>query len=123
VAVAVDERMTAGLAVDVTQLEGAFRGALRLSSEVGEVQWIRWVLGTLQRLGRPPSVEIARQLAAVAPIVLDAVADQVEELVGANAARAASLDAEGLTALATLTGLRDRLRVQRAGPTPNVGSS
>ncbi len=123
VAVAVDERMTAGMTVDVVQLEGAFRGALRLSSEVGEVQWIRWVLGTLQRLGHPPSPEIANQLAAVAPIVLDAVADQLEELVGATSAKAGSLDTKGLTSLATLSALRDRLRIQRHGPTPNVGSS
>jgi hypothetical protein len=112
IAIAVDERLTAGMAVDQEQVEAAFRGAIRLASQQGEVQWIRWVLNTLARLGRPPSSEVAEDLARVPLIVIDAAQEQLTEVIAVLRGKA-DLDAEARAALAKLEATRDRVVASR----------
>jgi hypothetical protein len=107
IAVAVEERINAGLALDPSQVDAAFRGAIRLASAQGEVQWIRWVLSVLGRLGRLPSREVADDLAGVPLIVMNAAHSQLEETVAALRARGVAEDAPG--ALASLEATRDRV--------------
>ncbi len=123
IAVAVDERLNAGMPVDREQIDNAFRGAIRLASAQGEVQWIRWVLATVQKLSRAPSPAIVEQIAQVPPIVLDAASPQIEDTLESFRARWDALADEDKQALGSLAEVRDRLRAQRLRSTPGVGGS
>ena len=79
IAVAVEERMTAGMTVDPAQLEGAFGGAVRLASAQGEVQWLRWLFSTCARLGRPPSGAIVSALLSLPAIFMSSAGKQLED--------------------------------------------
>ena len=109
--------------VDKEQIDNAFRGAIRLASAQGEVQWIRWVLSTVQKLSRAPSPAIVEQIAQVPPIVLDAATQQIEDALESFRKRWDSLGAEDKQTLGALAEVRDRLRAQRQRSTPDAGSS
>jgi hypothetical protein len=113
IAVAVDERVSAGLPLEAEQLESAFRGAVRLASAQGEAQWIRWVLSTIQKLSWTPSAGVVEQIAQVPPIVLDAATEQIAETLENIAPRWDELDDAGRGALTVLREVHDRLRAQR----------
>ncbi|MBI2389216.1 MAG: FHA domain-containing protein [Deltaproteobacteria bacterium] len=110
VAIAVDERVTAGLLVDRAQLDAAYAGAVKLSSFQGDTQWIRWVLATAQRLGRPPGSSIVARLSEMPSVLLDGAQRHLEEAVDSFRARREALDDEGRASLAGLTELRARVR-------------
>lgn len=124
IAVAVDERMSAGMPVDEGQLDGAFRGALKLASAQGEAQWIRWVLSTLQRLGLVPSRDLGAAFAQVPTIVLDGALDQLDDAVTAFEKLAGEKSAgdDARDAIASFAASRDRVRAQRQRAA-NLGSS
>jgi hypothetical protein len=111
IAISVEERLAAGMNVEASQIEAAFRGAIRLASAQGEVQWIRWVLNTLARLGRPPTRELTEDLARVPLIVIDAAHDQLAEVI--TVLRGKQLDGEGAAVLADLEATRDRVAKSR----------
>ncbi|MGZ3421236.1 MAG: FHA domain-containing protein [Polyangiales bacterium] len=121
IAISVDERISAGMTVEQSQIDSAFRGAIRLASAQGEVQWIRWVLNTLARMARPPSPELAVDLASVPLILIDAAQEQLGEVISVLRTKE-GLDAVGLAALGTLETTRDRVVASR-GPSTNVGGS
>ena len=112
IAVSVEERMTAGMAVDPAQLEGAFAGAVRLSSAQGEIQWLRWVFSTSARLGRPPSRAVVSALAALPPIFVASASKQLEDAVNTLSKKRAQLDEAGHEALDGLIEIRTRVRTQ-----------
>jgi hypothetical protein len=112
IAVAVDERMTAGMSVDPAQLEGAFAGAVRLAGAQGEIQWLRWVLSTTARLGRPPPRAVVTALAALPAIFVSSAERQLEDAVGALMSKRAQLDDEGRDVLDALIDIRSRVRDQ-----------
>lgn len=123
IALAVDERMNAGLALERSQIDAAFGGALRLASQQGESQWVRWVLSTSQRTGHPPSRAVVDALSALPTIVTEPALKHLEDAVTALEDKRASLDAEGRAAIDSLIDLRARLRLQNERSSPNVEGS
>jgi len=116
IAVAVDERMTAGMTVDPAQLEGAFAGAVRLSSAQGEIQWLRWVFSTCARVGRPPSRAVVNALSALPAIFVSSAGKQLEEAVATLTKKRSSLDEDDNAALDGLIEIRTRVRDQSPPP-------
>lgn len=110
VAVAVDERMAAGLPLDRAQLDSAYAGAVRLSSAQGDTQWIRWMLSTAHRIGRPPSATVVAQLAQLPSVLIDGALRHLEEAVGTFVERREALDSGEQVALDGLIDLRTRVR-------------
>jgi hypothetical protein len=123
IAVAVDERMTAGLPIDRAQIDAAYGGAVRLASQQGEIQWIRWVLSTAQRVGHPPSRAVVEALGAL-PLVLAAGANRhLDEAITSFQEKSGSLDEEERAAVEGLVVLCTRLRQQSERASPNAGGS
>lgn len=110
IAVSVDERMASGLSLDRTQLDAAYSGAVRLSSAQGDTQWIRWMLSTAQRLGRPPGNAVVVQLAQLPPVLIDGALRHIEDAVTTFAERREALDADEQAALDGLLSLRTLVR-------------
>lgn len=117
IAVSVDERMAAGLALDPAQLDSAYNGAVRLSAAQGDTQWIRWMLSTAQRLGRPPSENVVAQLSLLPSVLIDGAHRHLEEAVTTFVERREALDDSERKALEVLLTLRARVRehVSRSG--------
>ncbi len=80
IAIAIDERLAAGMLVEPSKLLPAVAGALRLSASQGEAQWLRWALSMLQRTGCPPTDEAVELIAKIPPIVLDST-EALSELI------------------------------------------
>lgn len=112
IAVAVDERMSAGMAVDPSQLEGAFSGAIRLASAQGEIQWLRWVLSVSARIGRPPSRAVVEALRVLPPIFLASASKQLDDAVEALGRKRENLDEAAREAFDVLSDVRARVRAQ-----------
>lgn len=123
IALAVDERMTAGMLVERAQIDGAFGAAVRLASAHGEIQWVRWVLTTAQRLGHPPSRAVVEAMSALPLIVMEAATHQLEDAVVAFEAKRSQLDAEARAAVDVLIDVRTRLRLQSERTSPNAEGS
>lgn len=110
IAVSVDERMASGLSLDRAQLDAAYSGAVRLSSAQGDTQWIRWMLSTAQRLGRPPGNAVVVHLAQLPPVLIDGALRHIEDAVTTFAERREALDADEQAALDGLLSLRTLVR-------------
>lgn len=117
IAVAVDERMTAGMPLDRAQLDPAYAGAVRLSAAQGDTQWIRWLLSTAQRTGHPPGPAIVAQIAQLPTVLIDGALRHLEEAVTVLTERREALDDDEKLALEGLVSLRARVRehVARTG--------
>jgi hypothetical protein len=123
IALAVDERMNAGLPVDRAQIDGAFGGAVRLASAQGEIQWVRWVLSTAQRIGHPPSRAVVEAITALPLIVMEAATRHLEEAISSFEAKRSALDADARAAVDSLIDVRTKLRLQSARTSPNAEGS
>lgn len=123
IALAVDERIAAGLAVERSQIDGGFGGAVRLASAQGEIQWVRWVLTTAQRLGHPPSRAVVEAIHALPLIVMEAGTRHLDEAIESFEARRATFDDDERAALDGLIAVRVRLREQNDRTSPNIEGS
>lgn len=101
-AIAVDERLAAGMRVEPGKLRPILVGAVRLAALQGEAQWLRWALGLLTKAACPPSPELVEAIGKVPPIVLLSGGD-LREIVSTFEAR--DLDDPERTALAELAEL------------------
>jgi hypothetical protein len=122
IAIAVDERMMAGMTVENTQLEGAFSGAIRLASQQGEIQWVRWVLTTATRFGRPPSRAVIDALASLPLVFVEAASKQIDDALTTFGKSEGELDPEAKSSFDALTEVRARIRRQSERVSPFEGS-
>lgn len=86
-AVAIDERLVAGLRVEPARLRPVLVGAVRVAALQGEPQWLRWALGLLTKAACPPNAEIVEALSKVPPIVYSSgsvLRDAVASFAGAT---------------------------------------
>lgn len=123
IAVSVDERMAQAMPVERSQIDGAFGGAVRLASQQGEIQWVRWVLSTSQRVGYPPSRAVVEALAALPLVLMEAATRHLDEAIAAFDQKRDALDDEAKAAVTGLSEISARLRVQSERAGPNFGGS
>lgn len=123
IAVSVDERMAAALPVERSQMDGAFGGAIRLASQQGEIQWVRWALSTSQRIGYPPSRAVVEAIAALPLVLMEAATRHLDEAIASFEQNRAQLDDEANASVAELSVVSARLRVQSERAGPNFGGS
>jgi hypothetical protein len=109
-----DERLTEANPIEAGQLDPVFAGALRLSANRGDGQWVAWVLTTLRRLERLPNPQLVTQLAQLPPIILDETSAPLEQFVAFWNTRQDELEGPAMHALANLSSLRDEVAARRA---------
>jgi hypothetical protein len=114
ISTSLDERLAEAKPIDEGQLDPVFAGAVRLSANRGDGQWVAWVLTTLLRLERLPNPQLVTQLAQLPPIILDETSDPLEQFVKYWNARSDELEGPAMHALANLSSLRDEVATRRA---------
>lgn len=123
IAVSVDERMASALPVERAQIDGAFGGAVRLASQQGEIQWVRWVLSTSQRIAHPPSRAVVEAITALPLVLMEAATRHLDEAIAAFEAKRAELDDDARLSVDGLKIVCQRLKQQSERASPNVGGS
>ncbi len=101
--------------VDVLAVAPALVGAVRVASQSGDPQWIRWVLSVIPRLGAIPPGVLVEQLNGVPAVILAGAAAELE--IALRALRAELPGAADAPEISALDELASRLR----GPSVGTG--